>query len=52
MISPIQLQRLYLKSVYGKQCNSQTFKMFESYLRNQGLEDRGEQIIDATLAPV
>ena len=28
------------------------FKMFESYLRDQGLEDRGGQIIDATLVPV
>ena len=26
--------------------------MFESYLRNQGLEARGRQIIDATLVPV
>ena len=26
--------------------------MFESYLRDQGLEDRGGQIIDATLVPV
>ena len=28
------------------------FEMFESYLRNQGLEARGRQIIDATLVPV
>ena len=27
------------------------FEMFESYLRDQGLEARGEQIINATLAP-
>ena len=26
--------------------------MFESYLRDQGLEARGGQIIDATLVPV
>ena len=26
--------------------------MFENYLRDQGLEARGEQIIDATLVPV
>ena len=28
------------------------FEMFESYLRDQGLEARGGQIIDATLVPV
>jgi len=28
------------------------FEMFESYLRSQGLEARGGQIIDATLIPV
>ena len=28
------------------------FEMFESYLRAQGLEARGSQIIDATLVPV
>jgi len=28
------------------------FEMFEGYLRNQGLEARGGQIIDATLVPV
>ena len=28
------------------------FEMFESYLRDQGLEARGGQIIDATLLPV
>ena len=28
------------------------FKMFESYLRDQGLEASGGQIIDATLVPV
>ena len=28
------------------------FKMFENYLRDQGLEARGGQIIDATLVPV
>ena len=28
------------------------FKMYESYLRDQGLETRGGQIIDATLVPV
>ena len=28
------------------------FKMFESYLRDQGVEARGGQIIDATLVPV
>jgi transposase, IS5 family len=28
------------------------FEMFESYLRSQGLQARGGQIIDATLAPV
>ena len=28
------------------------FEMFESYLRAQGLEARGGQIIDATLVPV
>ena len=26
--------------------------MIESYLRNQGIEDRGEQIIEAKLVPV
>jgi transposase len=28
------------------------FEMFESYLRSQGLQARGGQIIDATLVPV
>jgi IS5 family transposase len=28
------------------------FEMFERYLRDQGLEARGDQIIDATLIPV
>ena len=28
------------------------FEMFENYLRDQGLEARGRQIIDATLVPV
>ena len=28
------------------------FEMFESYLRDHGLEARGGQIIDATLVPV
>ena len=28
------------------------FEMFENYLRDQGLEARGGQIIDATLVPV
>lgn len=28
------------------------FEMFEGYLRDQGLEARGGQIIDATLVPV
>jgi len=28
------------------------FAMFDSYLRSQGLEARGGQIIDATLIPV
>jgi hypothetical protein len=28
------------------------FEIFESYLRDQGLEARGGQIIDATLVPV
>ena len=29
-----------------------SFEKFESYLRSQGLEARGAQIIDATLVPV
>ena len=28
------------------------FEMFESYLLDQGLEARGDQIIDARLAPL
>jgi len=28
------------------------FEMFEAYLRSQGLQARGGQIIDATLVPV
>ena len=28
------------------------FEMFEAYLRSQGLQGRGGQIIDATLVPV
>ena len=28
------------------------FEMFESYLRDQGLEARGRHIIDATLVPI
>jgi IS5 family transposase len=28
------------------------FEMFETYLRSQGLQARGGQIIDATLVPV
>jgi transposase, IS5 family len=28
------------------------FEKFESYLRSQGLEARGGQIVDATLVPV
>jgi len=37
-------------------CNAnvidELFEMFENYLRDQGLEARGGQIIDATLVPV
>jgi hypothetical protein len=28
------------------------FEMFETYLRSQGLQARGDQIVDATLVPV
>ena len=31
---------------------NELFEMFENYLKDQGLEARGGQIIDATLVPV
>jgi IS5 family transposase len=32
--------------------NKELFEMFEEYLRSQGLQAQGGQIIDATLVPV
>ena len=50
MISPMQLQWLFFRERIRKaNVIDELFEMFESYLRDQGLEASGGQIIHATL---
>ena len=53
MISPTQLRWLFFRESLRKaNVMDELFEIFESYLRDQGLEARGGQIIAATLVPV
>jgi len=52
MISPTQLQWLFFRELLRKaNVIDELFDIFESYLRDQGLEARGGQIIDDTRVP-
>ena len=52
MICPMQLHCIFRECLRKANVIDEFFELFESYLRDRGLEVRGGHLIDDTIVPV